>query len=134
MSSPADWGRRDPFYTLEKLRKALRDFDEAEGAFHDRLYEAWFQLHLLTPDDFPVSMQSKFQAIVYAMTYRKGPTPWGAQGRIGDARNTMHGMHKQECVAVIGQITALIEEVERSIAEQRSSLGISIANPPQGAA
>lgn len=121
-SDISEWGARDPYYTLEKLRKALRDFNEAEGTLPERLYESWFQLHLLTVEDFPPSLQFHFCEMIRALTARKDPTPPNTPGRIGDARNTINGMAGPECLRIVGLLTALIVKVEVSLGDQSSPL------------
>ena len=120
----SEWGPRDPSYTLKKLNEALEDYDNCVGITEERLYEAYFHIHLLTANDFPEAMQPRFKALVEAMTNRRDPTPFGTPGRIGDARNTLKGMHPEECQKILNLLTGLIVEVERSMgreAERRKS-------------
>ena len=112
----AAWGQRDPAYTLEKLKKALRDFNESDGEISDRLYEAYFQLHLLREDDFPGTLRPAFRSIITAMTEKKDPAPDGHPARIGDARFTLRQMSTDQCLRIVSWITALISEVESSMA------------------
>ena len=116
-SDSSEWGPKDPEYTLEKLRKALRDFHEAEGTLPQRLYEAWFQIHLLTPEDFPPSMQPEYREMISAMTNLKDPIAPGANGRVGDARNTIDHMSVGECRRVVGLLSDLIRSVEASVGQ-----------------
>ena len=128
------WGSRDPYYTLDKLRKALGDFNEAEGTLPERLYESWFQIHLLTVDDFPLSLQFDFCELIRKFTERRDPTPQGTPGRIGDARNTINMMPASECLHIVGLITDLIGKVERSIGESHSIPSVYLTMRPPGAA
>lgn len=119
MQNGSEWGAKDPFYTLRKLRRAMRDFHEAEGTLHERLYAAWFQLHLLTVEDFPLDMQFDFCEMIRALTVRKDPIAVGFPGRIGDAQNTINGMPAGECLRMVSLITGLIGRVELSISHPR---------------
>lgn len=109
------WGPRDPAYTLKKLHEALEDYENCIGITEVRLYDAWLSIHLLTPNDFPEEMQPRFQELVHAMTCRPDPTPDGMPGRIGDARNTLKGMHPEDCKRILTLLTGLIHEVEASL-------------------
>src|SRR5687768_208859 len=109
------WGQKDPQYTLEKLKKSLRDFNECDGQMSERLYEAYFQLHLLREDDFPTRLRPAFNSIITAMTEKKDPVPAGAEGRVGDVRYTLNQMSSQQSLRVVSWITALISEVESSM-------------------
>ena len=109
------WGQKDPLYTLEKLKKSLRDFNESDGMVSDRLYEAYFQLHLLREDDFPLQLRPSFRAIVSAMTEKRDPAPPGDPSRVGDARYTLKQMNTQDCLQIVNWIKALISEVETSM-------------------
>ena len=115
-SSVTAWGQIDPSYTLSKLKKALRDFNESDGMLSDRLYEAYFQLHLLKEHDFPRALQPAFHSIITAMTEKKDPVPAGEPGRVGDARYTLQQLSSEQCLRIVSWITALISEVESSTA------------------
>ena len=114
----SEWGPRDPSYTLKKLHEALNDYDACIGVTADRLYEIFLSIHLLTKDDFPESLQSRFSELIQAMTSRHDTTPIGQQGRIGDARNTLRGMDPVGAQMILHMLKDLTEEVERSMRRQ----------------
>ena len=79
-------------------------------------------------------MQPGFCEMISAMTHLKDPIAPGAQGRIGDARNTINHMRASECRRVVAMLSDLIRAVEISAGEQQTALGQDISIHQSGAA
>ena len=103
---------RDPQETLERLRGALKDYQECVGMTSDRLFEAYYPLHLLRECDFPAPFQVAFHSIISDMTGCWDPDPEGRPTRIGDARNTLSHLKPEEAQQIVASLSHLIEELE----------------------
>jgi len=78
---------------------------------HDRLFEAYYQLHRLRECDFPAPLQSAFQSIISNMTCRTDSVSQGQPGRMGDVRQTLRHLNPDEARQIVASITQLIEEL-----------------------
>jgi hypothetical protein len=112
-SMPSKRRGRSPDYALEKLAAAVHSLAVGPGDVRSRLYSAFVDIFILTPEDFPPSFRRRYRSIRYQLSKRQ------ARGREGRVVATLSRMRNSTGSTIARKIVDLYDRLDDYLGSRR---------------